>query len=446
MATQELMSVNVEDVHANANNPRIEYGDRAGLTASIQQRGIIEPLIVTRDPEGGYTLVAGHRRHASAIDAGLTQVPVIVRESDERDNAADMVHENYHREGLSPAELARGVQGMLDAGTGIRTIARGMGMKHDTVKALKAAHATSETTRGILHTGALTLDQAIALDEIEKANPDVYAAAIDAITAGRNVEWVLTESARTIAKAEAVAQAERIAKDTGVTILDEQPYGYDGKASRLQGDDIDAHAGSACHAIYPSTNHEGAALIQHWCTKPRAHDTTRPGDAVDAAAVEAVSEATKAERRRVIANNKAWASANDVRAAWLKDSLYPRTSIPKKHTTDVLALNLIRPIGAEHVRQAVQITSGNTNGAWPSDADYAKALGGDAASLRTHTLACVLACEDGASKTLWRENRTGFTTYLQLIEALGYVLTPPEAHYVDTTTVGNDPADTNYPT
>ncbi|HEY60506.1 MAG TPA: ParB/RepB/Spo0J family partition protein [Anaerolineae bacterium] len=92
------------------NKTRDEYLDE--LTASIREHGILQPLIVTKDPDADtYTLIAGERRLRAAKLAGLEAVPVIVR-----DQASDQLRlelaliENLQREDLSPLEAAQAYQ------------------------------------------------------------------------------------------------------------------------------------------------------------------------------------------------------------------------------------------------------------------------------------------------------------------------------------------------
>ncbi|GMA37789.1 ParB/RepB/Spo0J family partition protein [Demequina litorisediminis] len=440
MHAMTLATVALNEVHPNPANPRYDLGNRDTLTASIKDRGIIQPLVVTPDPEGGYTIIAGHRRHASATDAGLTEILVnIVPDADAATIAAAMVHENTQRAGFTDAELARGIQGMLDTGATAAAIAKGLGAKRDTIKNLAAAHAAPEDTRAYLHAGEISLDQALALADLESKDADLYATTLAAVEDGQNPDWVLRKAREAIAKAEAVAQAEKIAADTGVTIITERPSGWDGKSKHLKSDEeIAQHHGQPCYGIYPTVTNDGEAVVQHWCTKTRAHDPK-------AETVE-VSEDDKAERRRVIANNKAWDTANGVRRAWLTESLHPRTTIPKKHIPTLLALNIATPYSEEHVREAVRIVAAVKNGAWPGAEAHAKATVNDGATLRTHLLATIARHEDRVSKTVWRENRTGFAAHLTLLADLGYTLTPPEAHYVTTHNNGDHTATQTYTT
>ena len=73
------------------------------------------PLIVRPDPEGGYEIISGHRRHHAAELAGLDTIPVIVRELDDDAAIIMMVDSNFQRENILPSERAMAYKMKLDA-------------------------------------------------------------------------------------------------------------------------------------------------------------------------------------------------------------------------------------------------------------------------------------------------------------------------------------------
>jgi ParB family chromosome partitioning protein len=84
------------------------------LTASIREKGLLQPLIVRRTGEGRYQLIAGERRLRAAQRAGLTRVPIVVREVDDRESLELALIENLQRENLNPVEEARAYQRLGD--------------------------------------------------------------------------------------------------------------------------------------------------------------------------------------------------------------------------------------------------------------------------------------------------------------------------------------------
>src|SRR3990167_3180528 len=73
----------LDEIHPNVYQPRRVFDDERlkELADSIRERGIIQPVLITRRPEGGYMLIAGERRWRAARLAGLAEVPAIVKES-----------------------------------------------------------------------------------------------------------------------------------------------------------------------------------------------------------------------------------------------------------------------------------------------------------------------------------------------------------------------------
>jgi ParB family chromosome partitioning protein len=128
------MLVAVSLLYEDANNPRTEFPEAAHeeLAMDIQQRGVLQPLVVhPADGEGRHCIHFGAKRLRAAIRAGLHEVPVVVR-----DLPADryaQVAENQKRHGLTPLELARFIREQVDAGDSNATIARQLGMNLTTV-------------------------------------------------------------------------------------------------------------------------------------------------------------------------------------------------------------------------------------------------------------------------------------------------------------------------
>jgi ParB family chromosome partitioning protein len=89
----------------------------AGLAESIKQHGILEPLLV-RPMGEAYELVAGERRYRAAKNAGLTEVPVVIREMNDADALQAALIENLQREDLNPVEETEGILQLLALGLG----------------------------------------------------------------------------------------------------------------------------------------------------------------------------------------------------------------------------------------------------------------------------------------------------------------------------------------
>ena len=76
------------------------------LVARVQERGVTYPGVVRPDPEGGYEIIAGQRRHRASELAGLPDMPVIVRDLDDEEAVTEMIDSNVNREDVLPSERA----------------------------------------------------------------------------------------------------------------------------------------------------------------------------------------------------------------------------------------------------------------------------------------------------------------------------------------------------
>jgi len=111
---EQVLLVDIDAVKPNRQQPRKDFDKDAlaDLADSIREHGIIQPLIV-RKAGKGYEIVAGERRYRAAREAGLKEVPCIVREINDRENMLLAIIENMQREDLNPIEEAEGLHAMI---------------------------------------------------------------------------------------------------------------------------------------------------------------------------------------------------------------------------------------------------------------------------------------------------------------------------------------------
>jgi len=110
-----LATVSVEDISPNRHQPRRVFNDEkmSELTLSIQEVGVLQPILV-RETGEGYEIVAGERRWRAAKRANLTTIPVLIRESEDRDSLEQAIVENLHRDDLNPLEEAAAFHRLMD--------------------------------------------------------------------------------------------------------------------------------------------------------------------------------------------------------------------------------------------------------------------------------------------------------------------------------------------
>ena len=107
----------IEEVIPNRDQPRKQFDEEAlmDLSASIAQHGVLQPLLVRPMPDGSYQLVAGERRWRASRMAGLTEVPVVIRDMNEQEAAELALIENLQREDLNPMEEAIGYRTLMES-------------------------------------------------------------------------------------------------------------------------------------------------------------------------------------------------------------------------------------------------------------------------------------------------------------------------------------------
>ena len=110
-----LKNLKVTEVEPNRDQPRKNFDQEAleELAESIKEYGLIQPIVVTKK-DGYYGIVAGERRWRASKIAGLTDIPAIIREDNERINSEISLIENMQREDLNPYEKALGVRTLID--------------------------------------------------------------------------------------------------------------------------------------------------------------------------------------------------------------------------------------------------------------------------------------------------------------------------------------------
>jgi len=113
-----INKLSISDLVRNKNQPRklFDKDSLEGLTNSIKERGIIQPIIVRRsqDQRAKYEIIAGERRWLAAQNAGLHEVPVVITEADDLKSLEFAIVENVQRHDLNAIEEAEGYQRLID--------------------------------------------------------------------------------------------------------------------------------------------------------------------------------------------------------------------------------------------------------------------------------------------------------------------------------------------
>ncbi len=114
--TGATTEVPISKVYPNPDQPRKAFDENSlnDLAKSIREHGVIMPLVVNKNSDGTYMIIAGERRYRAATKAGLEYIPVIIRELDKREIQEISLIENLQREDLNPIEAAYGMKRLLE--------------------------------------------------------------------------------------------------------------------------------------------------------------------------------------------------------------------------------------------------------------------------------------------------------------------------------------------
>ncbi|WP_454380080.1 ParB/RepB/Spo0J family partition protein [Streptococcus sp. Marseille-Q6504] len=126
---EELKLIRISDIQKNPYQPRKEFSKEKiqELAQSIKENGLIQPIIVRQSPVIGYEILAGERRYRASIEAGLSEVPVIIKKLSDQEMMIHSIIENLQREDLNPIEEAKAYQSLIDKGYTHADIAEKMG-------------------------------------------------------------------------------------------------------------------------------------------------------------------------------------------------------------------------------------------------------------------------------------------------------------------------------
>ncbi len=109
-------TLKLNEIEPNKEQPRKTFDEKAlaELASSIEKNGVLQPLLVRPMADGSYQLVAGERRWRASRMAGLTEVPVVIKEMSDEQAMEIALIENLQREDLNPIEEAEGLQLLID--------------------------------------------------------------------------------------------------------------------------------------------------------------------------------------------------------------------------------------------------------------------------------------------------------------------------------------------
>jgi ParB family chromosome partitioning protein len=241
-ATGAYRTVGVATITANPFQPRREFAPEqlVELEASIRENGLLQPLVVRpagRSAPGGaqWELVAGERRLRAVRRLGWTEVPVVVREVDDRTLLVLAIVENVQRSDLSPLEEAEGYRQLIeDFGFTQKEVAENVGRERSTVANLLRLLNLPASVQRLVSRGALSMGHARALLGVgdERRMADMARRAADEGLSVRAVEELVRRSRSPKRKAE--QREARAGGDPHVRNLENELQRHLGTDVRIQ--------------------------------------------------------------------------------------------------------------------------------------------------------------------------------------------------------------------
>lgn len=161
VAADSLATISIEEIRANEYQPRRNFDETAlgELAESIKTYGVLQPIVV-RKVAGGYELVAGERRYRAAKLAGLSEIPAIVKQYDNKEKSEVALIENLQREDLNIMEEALAYKNLMtEFGLKQEELAQRMGRSRSYIANVMRLLSLVPAVRQLVSDGVLTMGQ-----------------------------------------------------------------------------------------------------------------------------------------------------------------------------------------------------------------------------------------------------------------------------------------------
>lgn len=417
------------------------------FVASIREYGVLTPVGCRRNEDGTITVRIGQRRVLAAREVGLPAIPAYIVEGDDSTvtRLLEQFAENEHRASLTEPERAAVFQQLAFEGLTVPQIAKRTGVKKTVVEAgITVAH--SDFAGKIATKYEVTLDQAAAILEFEDDPNAVKSLVQYAEDAPDQFRHEVQRQRDDRARRQLVEAEQDTLRGQGFTILDRAPYYREkeytniGELATRDGNPVTVESLGGITEKYAYVRFAwDEATTDVYLREFKVYgfskkQTTGTGGG-------ATTDEQKAERKELIANNKAWASAEVVRREWLTGFL-GRKTLPKD-----VAQFVATALTAHRTTVASGLSGGNRLAATllsldAQDSEWGQSpidpIAESQAARAGHvTLAVVLGgIEASTGKHTWRQPNRTARAYFAQIAAWGYPLSE-----VEQIVVGTDEAD-----
>ena len=173
--------VPIDQVDPNPDQPRQAMGDLAELISSVTEKGIIEPLVVRqRGPR--YQIIAGERRYHAAVQAGLHELPVVIRDVDDGEMLELALIENIQRKDLTPFEESEAMQGLAQKfGYTHEDLAKRLGKSRTTITEALSLNTIPPEVRKVCRLAGIT-NRSLLLQVVRQGDAQKMLALVEKIT------------------------------------------------------------------------------------------------------------------------------------------------------------------------------------------------------------------------------------------------------------------------
>ena len=410
----ELRYLALNELTAHPDNPRSSLGDLSEITRSIRSHGVLEPLVVLpADTDGRHPIVAGHRRHAAALAAGVNAVPVVVRAMTPVEVVEAMLSENTNRADLTIADEIRAIERLmsLEAGLTPAKLCRRIGKSKAWVRTRMAVTVLPSRWRDAIDRGELSLAAAEAATTVTDLGPEHLDAVCQLLARDR---W--NEPTRVVARYRE-SLAREAAYDTAVdrarrkhahvyTAETELPRQARRLSELFDAEGRTAHAALDCHAVVVRKVTWGKGVdTDEVCLDPRQH---RPGTQT-AATSNLVSGSTRGASRD---DSHAKRKGRVARLTQAHDTFAKSRGGPGQSTLTRLALTaLVYEAGREALTYAATILGHDE----PRDVTVAQLLVGTEAPAALARVAAAVACGLAETSMYWSASSDRCQAYLALL-------------------------------
>ncbi|MEW6110125.1 MAG: ParB/RepB/Spo0J family partition protein [Nitrospirota bacterium] len=175
----EILHIDIERIRPGKQQPRKFFDEKAlkELSASIKEKGVLQPIIVSRTGDGTFNLITGERRWRAATLAGLKKIPALIKNVASKDSLEIALIENIQREDLNPIETAEAFNRLIkEFELTQEELADKVGKERATVTNYLRLLKLPDEIKNMLYSGSLSMGHARALLSVEGRNLQIEAA------------------------------------------------------------------------------------------------------------------------------------------------------------------------------------------------------------------------------------------------------------------------------